>query len=244
MALKFQSLFSRTVRSCTQKSERSVAIASSEIPMAADDSYRNARFTPLAAMADAFEELSAVVKAKGLDHDLDLKTFCDACSLVSVLFGCLGIAFKFAELEYVSKVSDLAEASQSYRTLNNVLDFDKRNDSVRTPGSLSRNLRRVRQGLDLIRALFLNFLSSNDCCLKDAASSAYAKTCAPYHSWAVRTAAYAGMYALPTRDQLLLKLNETENSAEKEMIRYINASLPVIEYIDKLYISRHINLDW
>lgn len=212
--------------------------------MAADNSYRNAGFTPLAAMADAFEELSAVVKTKGLDHDLDLRTFCDACSLVSVLFGCLGIAFKFAELEYVSKVRDLSEASPSYRTLNNVLDYDKRNGSVRTPGSLSRNLRRVRQGLDLIRALFLNFLSSNDGCLKDAASSAYAKTCAPYHTWAVRTAVYAGMYALPTRDQLLLKLNETENSAQKEMTRFINASLPVIEYVDKLYISRHIKLDW
>lgn len=212
--------------------------------MAADNSYRNAGFTPLAAMADAFEELSAVVKTKGLDHDLNLRTFCDACSLVSVLFGCLGIAFKFAELEYVSKVRDLSEASPSYRTLNNVLDYDKRNGSVRTPGSLSRNLRRVRQGLDLIRALFLNFLSSNDGCLKDAASSAYAKTCAPYHTWAVRTAVYAGMYALPTRDQLLLKLNETENSAQKEMTRYINASLPVIEYVDKLYISRHIKLDW
>lgn len=72
-----------------------------------DDSFEdtNAEFTPLSAVADAFEELSAVVKAKGFDYDLDLKTFCDACSLVSVLFGCLGIAFKFAELEYVSKVS-------------------------------------------------------------------------------------------------------------------------------------------
>lgn len=72
--------------------------------MCADNSYRKAEFTPLAAVADAFEELSAVLKAKGLNHDLDLKTFCDACSLVSVLFGCLGIAFKFAEMEYVSKV--------------------------------------------------------------------------------------------------------------------------------------------
>lgn len=36
----------------------------------------------------------------------------------------------------------------------------------------------------------------------------------------------------------------TDNSAEKEMTRYINASLPVIEYVDKLYISRHIKLDW
>lgn len=38
---------------------------------------------------------------------------------------------------------------------------------------------------------------------------AYAKVCAPYHTWAVRTAVSAGMCALPTRDQLLMKLNET-----------------------------------
>lgn len=38
---------------------------------------------------------------------------------------------------------------------------------------------------------------------------AYAKVCAPYHTWAVRTAVSAGMCALPTRDQLLIKLNET-----------------------------------
>lgn len=65
------------------------------------------------------------------------------------------------------QVNDLAEASESYRTLNNVLDFDAQNDTVRTPGSLSRNLRRVRQGLDLVRALFQNFLSSEyveSCC--------------------------------------------------------------------------------
>ncbi|KAL7194071.1 hypothetical protein ACSBR2_025669 [Camellia fascicularis] len=35
-----------------------------------------------------------------------------------------------------------------------------------------------------------------------------------------------------------------DESAEKEMRRYIKASLPVIEYIDKLYVSRNISLDW
>lgn len=45
--------------------------------------------------------------------------------------------------------------------------------------------------------------------LKEAASTAYAQVCAPYHSWTVRTAVAAGMYTLPTRDQLLLKLKET-----------------------------------
>ncbi|KAK6133834.1 hypothetical protein DH2020_032427 [Rehmannia glutinosa] len=223
-----------------------ISVTRSRVSMDEDDVFEDtsSELTPLSAVADAFEELSALLKAKGFDYDLDLKTFCDACSLVSILFGCLGLAFKFAELEYVSKVSDLAEASESYGTLNSVLDFDKQNDTVRTQGSLSRNLRRVRQGLDLIRALFQNFLSSDDCYLKEAASTAYTKTCAPYHTWAVRTAVYAGMYALPTREQLLLKLNETDESAEREMVRYINASLPVIEYIDKLYTSRNISLDW
>ncbi|KAK4484249.1 hypothetical protein RD792_011481 [Penstemon davidsonii] len=209
-----------------------------------DATTTTAELTPLSAVADAFEELSAVVKANGFDYDFDLKPFCDACSLVSVLFGCLGIAFKFAELEYCSKVSDLSEASESFGTLNNVLDFDVQNDTVKSPGSLSRNLRRVRQGLDLIRALFQNFLSSDDCLLREAASSAYANTCAAYHTWAVRTAVYAGMYALPTREQLLVRLNENDESAEREMIRYINASLPVIQYVDNLYTSRNIILDW
>jgi len=35
-----------------------------------------------------------------------------------------------------------------------------------------------------------------------------------------------------------------EQSAEKKMKRYIAATLPIIEYIDKLYLSRNITLDW
>lgn len=57
----------------------------------------------------------------------------------------------------------------------------------------------------------LRCLFCSDCSLREAASTAYTQVCAPYHTWAVRTAVYAGMYALPTREQLLLKLNETGN---------------------------------
>ncbi|OVA19036.1 Glycolipid transfer protein domain [Macleaya cordata] len=198
--------------------------------------------TPLSLIAEAFEDLSKSIKSKNFE-DLRLGTFSEACSLVSVLFGCLGIAFKFAEIEYVAKVQDLVEASKTYDTLRNILDHDVENDTVRKPGSLSRNLRRVRQGLDLIRALFEQFLSSDECSLREAASSAYAEVCAPFHTWAIRTAVFAGMYALPSKQQLIVKLNETDHSVEKEMRRYIDASVPVIEYIDKLYISKNISLD-
>ncbi|ESW14896.1 hypothetical protein PHAVU_007G026500 [Phaseolus vulgaris] len=198
---------------------------------------------PLTAIAEAFEELSKWMKEKHDTH-IRLNTFCEAASHISVLFRCLGLAFKFAELEYVAKLHGLLEASKTYSTLQDILDFDVASDTVKTSGSYSRNLRRVRQGLDLVRAIFEQLLSTDDTSLKEVASTAYGQVCAPYHTWAVRTAVYAGMYTLPTREQLLMKLNETEQSAEKKMKRYIAASLPIIEYIDKLYLSRNIRLDW
>lgn len=203
---------------------------------------------PLSSMANAFEELAkglqVPVKGSNGEEMLRLDNFCGACHLVSFLFHSLGLAFKFAESEYVAKLHTLLEASKSYNNLGDILDHDIAHDSVKTSGSFSRNLRRVRQGLDLIRAIFENFLNTDDVSLKEVASTAYAEVCAPYHSWPVRTAVAAGMYTLPTRDQLLERLNETNRSAEKKMRRYINASKPVIEYIDKMYLSRNIILDW
>lgn len=58
------------------------------------------------------------------------------------------------------QVRDLLEASKNFNTLSSVVDHDLKNKSVKSPGSHTRNLRRVRQGLDLIRELFQNFLSA------------------------------------------------------------------------------------
>ncbi|KAJ3697705.1 hypothetical protein LUZ61_001410 [Rhynchospora tenuis] len=198
--------------------------------------------TPLSAVAEAFEQLSRLIESG--ERCLRLSTFGSACSLVSVLFGCLGFAFKFAELEYVAKVNDLIEASKEYDTLQSIIDNDVKNNTVRHKGSHSRNLRRVRLGLDLIRALFEQFLVTKDGSLKDAATTAYGQVCAPFHNWAIRKAVGAGMYTLPTKDQLISRLNETDYSVQKEMRRYIDASSPIIRYIDDLYISRNISLDW
>lgn len=207
--------------------------------------------TPLSSIAKAFEEISDLIQKGDVKEgggssavDLKLKPFCEACALVPVLFGCLGIAFKFAEMEYTAKVRDLLEASNKFNTLSSVVDHDLKNKTVRSPGSHTRNLRRVRQGLDLIRELFQNFISTENHSLKKAATTAYQQCCAPYHTWAVRTAVSAGMCTLPTREQLLLNLNETDKTAEKEMRRYIKAANDVIKTIDNLYIARGITLDW
>lgn len=57
-------------------------------------------------------------------------------------------------------MNDLADAASLYGTLSKVIDYDVKTDTVQSAESLTRKLRRVRQGLDLVRELFQNFLST------------------------------------------------------------------------------------
>ncbi|XP_008794458.2 accelerated cell death 11 [Phoenix dactylifera] len=197
---------------------------------------------PLRRISEAFEGLAETVSSK--TAAVEVGPFSRACSRVSVLFGCLGIAFKFAEMDYVSKVEDLSEASKSISTLHSLLDLDVQKNCVRQAGSHSRNLLRVKRGLDMVKVLFEQILASEGNSLKNPASVAYAEVFAPHHGWAIRKAVAAGMYALPTKAQLLKKLNEDEASAKVQMQNYIRASAPVILYIEELFHSRNLGIDW
>ncbi|KAK1570732.1 hypothetical protein Q3G72_006340 [Acer saccharum] len=108
-------------------------------------------------IADAFKELEATVNSHA---DVEVAPFSRACSLVSPLIGCLGIAFKFAEMDYVAKVHDLAEASKSIGTLQIMLDRDIKENRVRKVGSHTGNLLGVKRGLDLVKVLFEQILAA------------------------------------------------------------------------------------
>ncbi|KAL3520233.1 hypothetical protein ACH5RR_018382 [Cinchona calisaya] len=202
---------------------------------------------PMRKMSEAFKSLSNTLNSQNtLDGDVHLEVgpFSQACSLVFPLFRCLGIAFKFAEMDYVAKVDDLAEASKSIATLQLMMERDIEANCVRKAGSHTRNLLRVKRGLDMVKVLFEQILASDGNSLKDPASTAYAQVFAPYHAWVIRKAVVAGMYALPTKSQLLKKLNEDGISAKMEMQNYIDSSASVIVYIDKLFTSRELGIDW
>ncbi|KAL9237022.1 hypothetical protein vseg_011612 [Gypsophila vaccaria] len=192
---------------------------------------------PLRKIAKAFEGLAD-------QPDIAVAPFSEACAFVSPLFGCLGIAFKFAERDYVAKVKDLCDASSSLTTLQAVLEHDVLANTVQKPGSHSRNLLRVKRGLDMVKVLFDQIIVTEGDSLKEAASNAYSKVFAPYHGWAIRKAVAAGMYALPTKPQLLRKLNEDEDSAKIYMQSYVNSVDAVIAHVDKLFMSRGLGIDW
>ncbi|KAL6581920.1 Accelerated cell death 11 [Orobanche minor] len=165
----------------------------------------------LALMADAFKELAdAINQPDGEDAHLGLGSFSRACSLVSPLFRCLGVAFRFAELDYVAKVRDLEEASKAIKFLPAMVDHDIEANCVRIAGSHTRNLLRVKRGIDMVKVLFEHIISVEGNSLKDPALKAYAQVFAPYHGWAIRKAFAAGMYALPNKTQLLNRLYENE----------------------------------
>lgn len=61
---------------------------------------------------------------------------------------------------HVFQVNGLKGAINTHLTLCKIIDDDIKQDKVKTKGSLTRQLRRVRQGIDLIATLFQNFLKS------------------------------------------------------------------------------------
>ncbi|PWZ30630.1 Protein DETOXIFICATION 42 [Zea mays] len=118
---------------------------------------------------------------------------------------------KYLSMELTKGVSLTATATTRSRKatpFSDILDKYIQNDCVKKQGSHSRNLRRVHLGLGLIKALFEQFLDTEGT-LYDVATTAYGQVCAQFHSWAIRKAVGAGMYTLPTREQLIVRLNET-----------------------------------
>ncbi|KAJ3707178.1 hypothetical protein LUZ61_010883 [Rhynchospora tenuis] len=151
----------------------------------------------------AFEPLAELATSRAVAMEVGI--FAHACAHVSVLFGCLGIAFKFAEMDYVD---DLIEASKSIKTLDQMIELGIEQDSVTRLGSHSRNLLRVKHGLDLAKVLFEEIIKTEANSLRDAATVAYAKVFEAHHGWAIKKAVAAGVYALPSKSKLLKMLNE------------------------------------
>jgi len=198
---------------------------------------------PLKIVADAFMDLAAIVNSPS--PDVTVKQFSDACSLFSSLFGVLESAFKFVKIDYITKVDDLAKVSRSIPNLRIMVDKDIQAGNAKKIGSHTRNLLRIKRSLEMIRVLFEEIIATNaDSSLKDAAFKAYNQVLAPYHALALLESAATGMETLPSRALLLLLISETETTAKIHMQSYVTASTSVIAYLDGLFVSKQLGIEW
>ncbi|CAK8531417.1 unnamed protein product [Lathyrus sativus] len=196
---------------------------------------------PLGKIADAFKELADIIVSENV---IEVAAFSRACAFVAPLFGSIGFHFKFIEMDYLIKVNDIAEASKSFKTLQSMVDHDVQANSVRIQGSHSRNLLKVKRGLEFLKVLFEQVLLTEGNSMRDAVSKAYTQIFNSYHGWALRKAVSVRLNYIPTKQQLYRKLGEDESAAKILMETYISASPPLLQYIEKIFLERELGIDW
>ncbi|XP_058183254.1 accelerated cell death 11-like [Rhododendron vialii] len=194
--------------------------------------------TVLTKIAEAFNELADDVNSPSTPPRLSLSKFCSACRLLSPLIGCMGIACRFAEIEFSAKVDDLTKASESIDTIEALIDLDIAHSVGKISWSNSRNLIRANRTVDLLRIMFEQILAQRGNFITGPGLTAYELVFAPYHSLAIKTAVRAVALTLPTKAQLLRKLKENEASANVQMQKFVIASSTVIQYINNLFHSK------
>ncbi|KAL0684936.1 hypothetical protein Bca4012_051784 [Brassica carinata] len=207
-----------------------------------------------------------IVNTPGLD--VPVKNFSDACSRFFVVFKVLktGMFPRFAEIDYVTKVNDLAEASNLTPTLELMVDRDIEANCVRKVGSHTRNLLRIKRSLEMMRVMcevlldtdvtytlfthikkmieiyitrfdvFLKLIRRSDHSLRDATFTAYNQVFAPHHGWAIQQAVATGIGSLLPKTLLSGMFNETGT--------YVTASASVTNYLDNLFLSKNLGIDW
>lgn len=148
------------------------------------------------------------------DKDVDLQQYLLAYKELYKFFQLMGTVFSFVGSDVKTKIEILEDLSNSsdgqhFTTVKKMIKHEMDENLLQKKGyvSGSRTLLRLHRGLDFIK-LFLKHvgeLSDSDG-TSSAGNEAYSATLAKYHPWLVRKGATVAMYALPSRQDLLIKV--------------------------------------
>ncbi|KAM0998775.1 hypothetical protein ACFX2I_005603 [Malus domestica] len=191
----------------------------------------------LTRMADEFEQLAAHLNSP-TPITMEIGKFTQACRLVSPLIRHLGVAMKFADIEYSDKVSGIEKAGKSVNTLEDLLDREIQQNTIKRHSSGSRILIRVKRSLEMLKIIFEQTMASSGNSIMDPVNTAYKQVFYPYHGWATRKAVAGALHTLPTKSLFLKRLKLDEASAFVLMQRTVIALDPLIRYMDNLFHSR------
>lgn len=165
--------------------------------------------TFLPQLAQAFEKIKS-------EDPVSTRGFAAACDRILPIFDHLGTVFSFAKSELVEKRESLVRVQDKLVTLNAVVDADAKAGKLTTKNSCARNLFRLLAGISFISKLLQNMANDRQKTLRQAAGEAYDATLSSMHGYMVRMAIKTSMYMLPSRDQFLGSIHETEDSAKSQ----------------------------
>lgn len=178
-------------------------------------------------MTRGFLQLDSTTQA------IDTAAFAAAMQQVLPIFEKIGTVFLFARHEFATKIETIVQVAGARPTLDQIVTAGKQDGTITKKNSPARNVHRLLNTLNFIAAIFENL--SKGCPLRDAVSEAYDRTLANIHAWVVRTGIKTGMMALPSREQFLASIGETEESARSHADGFVTAARRLVGTVEALY---------
>lgn len=183
--------------------------------------------------------LPALVKAMQQVHsegaEISTASFVMLMDTAVRVFDYLGTVLHVAKHDMAMKTASLHAVAQTYPGLREMVEADKAAGRATVKDSCARNLHRLACVIKFLRILFEQFASSPTMTTRDAANKAYEQSLAPLHIYVVRSAVWAGMYLLPTREFFMKELGETDESAMRHVQSFLECSQEVEHQILKLF---------
>ncbi|GLC37363.1 hypothetical protein PLESTB_001595300 [Pleodorina starrii] len=161
--------------------------------------------------------------------------FASLCEHILEAFDHLGTIMYFAKLEMGGKVESIKRVSAQLITLREVVEVDIRANRATNKGSCARNLHRLMLVITFVRLMLSNLLENPSMQLKDALWNAYQGSLSPIHTYMVRTAVWAGLVTMPSRETFMRSIGETEESARAHVPAVVAAAGEVVARLETLY---------
>eukprot|EP01025_Chloroclados_australasicus_P008515 TRINITY_DN1303_c0_g1_i1.p2 TRINITY_DN1303_c0_g1~~TRINITY_DN1303_c0_g1_i1.p2 ORF type:complete len:208 (+),score=27.62 TRINITY_DN1303_c0_g1_i1:146-769(+) len=180
------------------------------------------------------DQLISGVQVISEQNEINTLDFTKAVSVILPAFNYLGTVFAFAKSEMEGKNKSLVDASGKFPKLKDILAEDKKNGTITTKNSPSRNLHRLMSAILFVK-LLLDKLLEHNYTMYDAASEAYEAALAPIHTVIVKGTVRTGLLVLPSTDDFLAQIGETRNTAASKAAIFIESADKVCKQIDDLY---------
>ncbi|XP_063902226.1 ceramide-1-phosphate transfer protein-like [Zophobas morio] len=151
--------------------------------------------------------------------EIKTELFIGAYRQLASFFSICGSGFTFvtsditAKLKLIEKCNHERDAPNGNDTLQSMVTYEKQNGLLKNDKKNgSRNLLRLNRALQFIGFLIRGLLDS-DRPTHLVALDAYNDSLAPFHSWAIRKTVGFAVYAIPSKDILLKRMEITEDEA-------------------------------
>jgi len=168
----------------------------------------------------------------------------------------MGTIFSFVVSDVHSKIAILqhhltSDAGDHYKTVENMIQYEVTNGITERKAkgdeqpSGSRTLLRLHRALEFLILLFRELAQSSANSAESFSAlvgRTYGATLANHHPWVVRSAVSVALYAVPSRSNLIRRLDPEES--EERIVDQLNAAIlamqPVYDHLQTLYSDNNL----